>query len=136
MKKIIIAIILIVLFATSAQAKERLHPERHYQEVFCQEIGGRVEVRLSDGTRVDCLTDTHAWEVDFANKYFEAVMQAAHYSRITGKAPGIVFIVESLSDLKYISNYFNDLSFLGLGGFTIEFVFPSERLAKLAEILG
>ena len=136
MKKIIIAIVLIALSAVPVCAGPRLHPERHYQEIFCRKAGGNVEVRLKDGTRVDCLTDTHAWEVDFANKYFEAVMQAAHYSRMTGKAPGIVFIVESLSDLKYISNYFNDLSFLGLGGFTIEFVYPSERLAKLAEILG
>jgi hypothetical protein len=48
---------IILLLATTVQAK-RLHPEKHYQAIWCQENGGQVEVVLPAKTRCDCLTDT------------------------------------------------------------------------------
>ena len=34
---------------------------------WCEAQKGRVEVVLPDGTRCDCVTDTHAIEFDFGN---------------------------------------------------------------------
>ena len=34
---------------------------------------------LPDGTRCDCLTDTHAIEFDFGSNWAEAIGQSAHY---------------------------------------------------------
>jgi hypothetical protein len=70
MKKLIL-ISCIVLFSTTAQAK-RLHPEKYYQAIWCQDNNGQVEVVLPDKTRCDCLTDTHSIEFDFGDKWAES----------------------------------------------------------------
>lgn len=84
-----------------ANSAGRLHPERWYQEQWCKDAGGQAEVRLPDGTRCDCLTDTHAIEFDFGNKWAESIGQALYYGIQTGKKPGVVLILESQKDYKY-----------------------------------
>ncbi len=79
----------------------RLHPETWYQQKWCTQQQGRVEVPLSDKTRCDCLTATHAVEFDFAPKWAEAIGQALYYSLQTGKRSGIVLILEKERDYKY-----------------------------------
>lgn len=83
-------------------AAKSLHPEKWYQDQWCADRGGDVEVVLEDRTRCDCLTDTHAIEFDFARKWAEAIGQALHYSRLTGRRAGIVLIIEKETDLKYV----------------------------------
>ena len=56
---------------------------------------GRSEYRLDDGTRIDCLTDTHAIEFDFAKKWAESIGQALYYAMKTGKRAGVVLIIEN-----------------------------------------
>ncbi len=80
--------------------------ERDHQLPFCESQGGTAEVILNDHTRVDCLTNTHAIEVDYAKKWAEAIGQALHYSLMTGKSPGIAFIVRSESDRRYLKRTF------------------------------
>ena len=82
-------------------ADRRLHSEAWYQKKWCDEHSGQTEVRLSDGTRCDCLTQAHAIEFDFGNKWCEAVGQSLHYSQLTKRKAGIVLILESASDRKY-----------------------------------
>jgi hypothetical protein len=55
---------------------KREHPEKWYQEKWyqikwCEAHNGQVEVVLPDGTRCDCVTDTHAIEFDFGNNRAE-----------------------------------------------------------------
>jgi len=59
-------------------------------------------VVLPDKTRCDCLTDTHAIEFDFGKKWAEAMGQSLYYSLQTGKRAGIVLILESVKDRKYL----------------------------------
>jgi hypothetical protein len=40
--------------------------EKDYVNQHCK---GKIEYRLPDKTRIDCLTDTHAWEYDYSNKW-------------------------------------------------------------------
>jgi hypothetical protein len=75
--------------------------EKYYQTKMCQELGGKIEYVLPDKTRVDCLTDEYAIEVDFAKKWAEAIGQSLYYAQITGKKPAIGFIVENGDD-RYI----------------------------------
>ena len=93
-------IILIVLLSSLADAK-RDHPERWYQQQWCQKQGGQTEVVLPDRTRCDCLTSMHAVEFDFGNKWAEAIGQALYYAIQTGKKAGIVLILEKEKDRKY-----------------------------------
>lgn len=57
-----------------------------------------LQKRLSDGSECDVLTDTHAWEIDFAEKWAEAIGQSLHYAEITNKKPGIVLITDNGKD--------------------------------------
>lgn len=108
MKKLIIVLFLILL-STSANAK-RLHKERYYQDITCNEIGGIVEYRLPDKTRVDCLTNKHSWEHDFASKWPEAIGQSLHYGRMTKRRAGIYLIMEKRTDEKYYRRLMDNIS--------------------------
>lgn len=76
--------------------------EKDYQNAWCNKYNGELEYRLDDGTRIDCLTDTHAIEFDYAKKWAEATGQSLYYAMKTGKQPGIVIILESEKDHRYI----------------------------------
>lgn len=75
--------------------------EKYYQTKMCQELGGKMEYVLPDKTRIDCLTDEYAIEVDFSKKWAEAIGQSLYYAQITGRKPAIGFIVEDGDD-RYI----------------------------------
>lgn len=70
------------------------HNEASYQQAWCNARGGVMEYENRDKTRVDCLTDTHAVEFDFANKWAESIGQALHYGIMTGRKPKVVLILD------------------------------------------
>lgn len=77
-----------------AQYAKHMHSEASYQKAWCEKHCGIMEYRNDDMTRVDCLTDTHAVEFDFANKWAESVGQALYYQHKTGKKAMVVLILE------------------------------------------
>lgn len=77
--------------------------ESYYQEQIQKITGGKREVILNDGTRVDILTQKDAIEVEFAHKWYEAVGQSLWYAHKTHKNPVIWLIVESSDDMKYVN---------------------------------
>ena len=84
------SVMLILVFGVFHNVAEA--SESDYQKAWCK---GRMEVTLEDRTRVDCLTATHAIEIDFAKKWYEAIGQSLHYGRLTNKLPGIGLIVRN-----------------------------------------
>ena len=96
-----LTVIFISIFSIEASAASIKFPESHYQTIWCNSQAGDIEVRLPDRTRVDCLTRTHAVEVDFAKKWYQAVGQSLYYSLQTGKKAGIVLIVREPKERKY-----------------------------------
>lgn len=97
----IVLVLLLAILPVTAQAKHK-HPESWYQKEWCKNKTGQAEYILPDRTRCDCLTEAHAIEFDFAVKFYEAIGQSLYYSMLTGKLPGIVLIMESPNDQKYI----------------------------------
>jgi len=89
------------IIASSPAFAAHLNPEKYYQEKWCAEHNGQAEAVLSDRTRADCITATHAIEFDFGQKWAEAIGQGLYYSLQTGKRAGIVLILESPSDRKH-----------------------------------
>lgn len=98
----------------SGRPKERPQ-ERHYADSYCKMVGGHSEKTLSNGTRVDCLTETYAIEVEFANRYYEAVGQSLHYSRVANRLPKIALILESNDDQRFVERLQQDLKHHSLG---------------------
>ena len=96
----------IKIFGTIYQWDERKKNERYYQEKWCSEKGGTAEVKLEDDTRVDCIANIaefdYAIEFDWAKKYAESIGQSLHYGIQTGHRAGIVLILQSPDEYKYV----------------------------------
>lgn len=73
-------------------------PENYYQNKYCK---GAIEYVLHDRTRVDCVTNTHAIEYDFSEKWAEAIGQSLGYAFETNKKAGIVLIIKNKKGLKH-----------------------------------
>lgn len=101
-KQVIIVLIVLIVFPLNA-SPAHLHPEKGYQNKWCAAHNGVTEYQLPDKTRVDCLTDTHAIEFDFAHKWAESVGQSLYYASLTGKKAGIVLIVEDIKDMRFVN---------------------------------
>ena len=54
-------------------------PEPAWSRFLAAELGGVAEYRTVDGSRVDVLTDTHAYEVEWCKKWKESIGQAFEY---------------------------------------------------------
>lgn len=94
--------LLIHLLALSLYAKH-IHKEKVYQEHFCKQLGGIMEYQLEDKTRVDCLADEYAIEVDFAQKWAESIGQSLYYASKTSRKPAVLLIMENQKrDSKYL----------------------------------
>lgn len=52
----------------------------------------QMEVRVGNFGRVDCISETHAIEVEWADKFKEGVGQALTYSTSTSLIPGLMLI--------------------------------------------
>lgn len=99
---LIIGSIFLLLFCSIPAEAARLNPERFYQHEWCAVHNGKVEHILPNKTRVDCLTPTHAVEVDFADNWYEGIGQSLYYAMETQKDAGLVLIGEYEDDQKYI----------------------------------
>jgi len=103
MRKGIIFILLAVTIIFSGCSKAKKHNEKYYQTQLCNELNGVMEQSLLDRTRVDCLTDEYAIEVDFAKKWAESIGQSLYYAEMTGKKPAVGFIVrDNKKDRRYL----------------------------------
>ncbi|MFC2073874.1 hypothetical protein ACFLR3_01340, partial [Campylobacterota bacterium] len=89
------AFLLYALIVLSLQAKH-LYKEKVYQEHFCNKFGGVTEYRLKDKTRVDCLLDEYAIEVDFASKWAESIGQSLYYASQTSRKAAVLLIMEDI----------------------------------------
>ena len=119
MKRFIL--ILVLIFQIScASASE--HYEASYQNIWCSMHNGITEYENYDKTRVDCLTQTHAVEFDFAKKWAESIGQALYYQLLTGKRAMVVLILENP---KKEMVYFNRVKSLAqIYNFDAEYITP------------
>ncbi len=100
MKKqiLFLMLIMIAIFAGCSQTKK--HKEKYYQTKLCTQLGGVMEQCLLDRTRVDCLTDEYAIEVDFSKKWAESIGQSLYYAEMTGKKPAVGIILKDSKKAK------------------------------------
>lgn len=101
---------------------KHIHNESSYQHAWCSQNNGIEEYENDDYTRVDCLTETHSVEFDFANKWAESIGQAEHYALKTGKRGKVVLILENPKQEKV---YYYRVKKLGeIHGFDVEYITP------------
>ena len=112
-RKSISAFILIFFLSLSSNALEK---EKYYSEMYCEELFGKVNYTLEDKSKVDCLTDTHAYEVDWADgmKVYEAIGQSLYYASQTKKKPGIILLIRKNNSEKHIRKVKEVINFFEL----------------------
>ena len=64
--------------ATGLSTPVGAQSEREMVQRYC--AGMITEFYNPDGTRTDCISSTHAIEVDFSNRWADAIGQALHYA--------------------------------------------------------
>jgi len=64
--------------------------ESDYRDALC--AGMQMEVSLGAYGRADCVSETHAIEIDWADKFKQGVGQALTYSQRTDLIPGLILI--------------------------------------------
>ncbi len=67
--------------------------EAEVQARLC--AGMDQEVRLGAMGRADCISSTHAIEIDWSEKWREGIGQALSYATRTGLRPGLVLVCRS-----------------------------------------
>ena len=74
--------------------------ESEWIEYLAEIKGGEAEYRLPDGTRCDIVTNSHAYEVEWANpgNQYAAFGQATYYALWTGKKPAVILLVRGSKD--------------------------------------
>ena len=77
--------------------------EKYYQTKLCEQLEGKMEYRLPDATRVDCLTKKYAIEVDFGRKWAEAIGQSLYYSILTNRQPAIGLIIDIKKEKRFLN---------------------------------
>jgi len=90
--------------ASKSSSSSSLGNEDYYNRQFCTEVSGQPEYQLPDKSRIDCLTNTHAFEADWADglKVYESVGQSLYYAAETGKQPGILLLIRKNGSDKHI----------------------------------
>jgi hypothetical protein len=98
MKNILFTFIFCTVVAASAYAMS----EAEYQKEWCAKHNGEIDYKTQDKTTVDCLTDTYSVELDYAEKWVQAMRKSSDHSLRTGKAPGVVLILQNSADEKHL----------------------------------
>ncbi|MCP3875223.1 MAG: hypothetical protein GY699_18975 [Desulfobacteraceae bacterium] len=111
-----------IFFPILAQAQSS---EKDYAQLIHREFGGHMEVGVPSG-RVDILTNEYAIEVDWANKWKEAIGQALWYGQQTLRKPGIVLILKKPGDLKYAIQLNSTLEHFQLSDKIKVWIYPND----------
>ena len=86
MIRILLASMLPLALGSGALAES----EAFYAGLFC--YGMDRQVATSEGTIADCVSDTHAIEVDFTPKWAEAIGQSLHYAEQLQRRAGVILV--------------------------------------------
>lgn len=92
-------VLLLAIFVTCCLPKEL-----DISKAWCSAKGGIAEYRLLDMSRVDCLLEEYAVEVEWAHKWPESIGQSMYYAISTGKKPAVLIIREN-NDSRYITRF-------------------------------
>lgn len=77
----------VIAFSTSAIASMS---EKEAQAIICEEL--RTNVTVPGGGWADCVSETHAIEVDWSGKWAEAIGQSLYYACELDKKPAIYLV--------------------------------------------
>lgn len=125
LKYIILQISILLLLSIPAKSQITNYSENEISDYIQSLIGGEREVSLTSG-RADLVHLDHAYEVEWANKWKESIGQSLWYALQLNKKPGIILLMRSKKDYKYLIQLNSALQYAKLSN-TIEVrIFPND----------
>ena len=128
MRTVRTTLVLSVLWAvgTLAQQPQPTPPAADANEVawsahLARTVGGEAEHRLPTGARVDVLTETVAWEVEWTRKWPESIGQSLYYASASGRKPGVWLLKKGPEDDENWNECLAVIQYLRGRGVEIEF---------------
>lgn len=115
----------LVLIALLISLAGQSQSESIYTYEINTELGGQLEVSVPSG-RVDILTETHAFEVEMASKWKEAIGQALWYGLQTDRQAGVILIKRTAKEFKFVQQLQSTLDHAGLAGKVEVRVYPDD----------
>lgn len=86
----------LILTILPCMAQAAVVSEKQVEACLCSDF--ERQHRTNAGTFVDCLSDTHAIEIDDTASWQNALGQVLHYSAVTGRKGKIILYCETLND--------------------------------------
>ncbi len=80
--------------------------KRTHLDTFCH---GEKDMRLYEGSTVDCVQEGHAIVVAYAPDWAKAIGRSLFYSAVTKLSPGILFIMRSDEDLVFSNRLYTPI---------------------------
>jgi len=109
--------------------------ERHFAKLIQARLGGELEKVTDDKSRVDLLTSTHAYEIEYARKWKDAIGQSIWYALQTNSRAGIVLIMECKKDFMYVQKLITALEHSNLSSSIDVKVYPIDFPEQKSKIL-
>lgn len=124
-KSIVIVFIVLIGSVVPLKAQSTKLSENEYADYIQSLIGGQREVSVQSG-RVDILTKEYAFEVEWANKWKDAIGQSIWYGVQTNKKSGIILIMKKKEDYKYFIQLNTALEYADLTNKIKVYLFPTD----------
>lgn len=100
--------------------------EQDIATLINENLCGILEYVTSDGCRIDLLTSTHAYEIDYASKWKESIGQAMWYAIQSNKKAGIILLLETDKDFLYAQKLISTISHSNLSNVIDVKLFPND----------
>ena len=124
-KSIVIIFIILIGGIEETNAQSTKLSENEYADFIQSLIGGQREVSVQSG-RVDLLTKEFAFELEWANKWKDAIGQSIWYGVQTNKKSGIILIMKKKEDYKYFIQLNTALEYANLTNKIKVYLFPTD----------
>ena len=95
MRLLCVAILAVLLSFPVHGQQIRKANEADYNRAYCIQLNGAMEAaykQRNSKVRVDCLTSSHAIEVDWSDKWAESIGQSLNYAILTRRNAGVILI--------------------------------------------
>ena len=88
----------LLLALLSLSASTSIQPLTHYQTIAAKLLSAEPEQTISDPPRYELVSETHAIEIDWDNKWEKLLGLSLDYAFENGKRAGMILITDGVDD--------------------------------------
>lgn len=130
---VLVRALFFILMLTVCSGLNSQSSEAEYRDIIQGYLGGQVEVSVTSG-RADIVNNEYAIEVEFSDKWKNAIGQSLWYGLQLNKKSGIVLIIRDESEYKYLQQLNSALAYAKLNESIKVWAYPFDFEVKETQI--